>query len=98
MAALELKGERRFVQRNSTFFQMDLYSNIAKHTMNLETLVTRMTFEQTSETRQSLGFFHWLYFVDCVLPTYMVVRHMYVLANETRRGRWILSDWSFKST
>lgn len=88
MAGLELKG----------LFQMDLSSNIAKHTMNLETLVTQMKFEQSGETRQSLGLFRWLYFVGwCFAYIYKVVRHMYVLAIENRRGHWILSDWSFQS-
>lgn len=79
MAGLEPKGGKRFVQRNSAFFQMDLYSNIVKHTMNLETLVTQMKFEQIGETKQSLGFFCWLYFVDwCFAYTYGCAPHVYI--------------------
>ena len=56
---------------------MDLYSNIAKHTMNLGTLVTQTKFEQSDETRQSLGFFHWLYFVGwCFAYIYGCAPHV----------------------
>lgn len=56
---------------------MDLYSNIAKHTTNLKTTVTQMKFEQSGETRQRLGFFCWLYFVDwCFAYIYGCAPHV----------------------
>lgn len=65
MARLELKRKnKKIYTKKYHFFQMDLYSNFVKHTMNVGTLVIQMKFGQSSVTRQGLRFFCLFYFVD----------------------------------